>query len=207
MFFSLALSRFIYEMRGKIMTRVIVTSILLGIGLAMDACAVSMADGLKDSKMNYKKTLLIALMFGLFQGLMPFLGYIVGCQFLTKIEWLIPWVALILLGYIGADMLIGGIKNKDEDEEIEDLTLKVLFVQAIATSIDALSVGFSIANYTLLEAVVCVSFIAFITFAICVAAVFIGKKFGTKLGNKAEILGGIILIAIGIEIFITGMFF
>ena len=189
------------------MTKVIITSIFLGIGLAMDACAVSMANGLKEPKMKLNKTLIIATMFGVFQGLMPFFGYLVGCQFLTKIEWIIPWVALILLGYIGGNMLIGGIKNKDEEEEFKDLTIKVLFVQAIATSIDALSVGFSIANYTLLEAIVCVSFITFITFAICVAAVFVGKKFGTKLGNKAEILGGIILIAIGLEIFITGMFF
>ena len=104
-------------------------------------------------------------------------------------------------------MLIGGIKNKEEDEDDKDLTFKVLFVQAIATSIDALSVGFSIADYTLLEAVICVSFIAVITFTICVAAVYIGKKFGTKLGNKAEILGGIILLSIGIEIFISGVFF
>lgn len=189
------------------MTRVIITSALLGIGLAMDACAVSMADGLKEPKMKINKQLLIALMFGLFQGLMPFIGYLFGCQFLTKIEWIIPWVALILLGYIGASMLIGGIKNKEEDEDDKDLTFKVLFVQAIATSIDALSVGFSIADYTLIEAVICVSFIAVITFAICVAAVYIGKKFGTKLGNKAEILGGIILLSIGIEIFISGVFF
>jgi putative Mn2+ efflux pump MntP len=121
---------------------------------------------------------------------------------------MIPWVALILLGFIGSDMLIGGIRNKEEaEEEVQDLTFKVLFVQAIATSIDALSVGFSIANYSLLEAGICASIIAVITFAICVAAVYIGKKFGTKLGNKAEIFGGIILILIGIEIFITGIFF
>ena len=189
------------------MTKVIVTSALLGVGLAMDACAVSMADGLKEPKMKINKQLLIAAMFGLFQGLMPFLGYLVGSQFLTKIEWIIPWVALILLGYIGINMLVGGIRNKEEDAEDKDLTFKVLFVQAIATSIDALSVGFSIADYSLLEAGICVSFIAGITFAICVAAVFVGKKFGTKLGNKAEILGGIILLAIGIEIFITGVFF
>ena len=190
------------------MTKVIITSSLLGLGLAMDACAVSMANGLKEPKMKFKKQFIIALMFGLFQGLMPFAGYLVGSQFLTKIEWIIPWVALILLGYIGSNMLIGGIRNKDEEEDnTKDLTFKVLFVQAIATSIDALSVGFSIADYSLLEAGICASLIAFITFAICVVAVTIGKKFGTKLGSKAEILGGIILLAIGIEIFISGVFF
>lgn len=189
------------------MIEVIITSLFLGIGLAMDASAVSMANGLNEPKMKFKKVLLIAFMFGIFQGIMPLTGYLVGTAFLTKIEWIIPWIALILLGFIGGKMLIDGIKHKENKNNVKDLTFKILFVQTIATSIDALSVGFSIANYTLVEALVCVLIVAVVTFAIAIISVYIGKKFGTKLGNKAEILGGIILIAIGIEIFISGMFF
>ncbi len=189
------------------MIEFIITSIFLGIGLAMDACAVSMANGLNEPKMKINKILLIGIMFGLFQGIMPLIGYLVGSAFLTKIEWIIPWLALILLTFIGGKMLIEGIKHKESEEEVKNLTFKVLLVQTIATSIDALSVGFTIADYELIKAIICVSIVAVITFVISVCGVLIGKTFGTKLGNKAEILGGIILIAIGIEIFISGMFF
>lgn len=188
------------------MTKIIITSLFLGIGLAMDACAVSMANGLKETNMKFKKTLFIALIFGLFQGAMPLMGYLVGSQILTRIEWIIPWAALGILGYLGGKMIYDGIKGEEDSDE-KSLTLKVIFIQAIATSIDALSVGFTISDYTLVEALVCVGCVAIITFIICVGAVYIGRKFGTKLGNKAILIGGIILIAIGIEIFISGMFF
>ena len=190
------------------MTTVIITSFFLGIGLAMDACAVSMANGLNESKMKINKILLIAFMFALFQALMPFIGYLVGSALLKKIEWIIPWVALGLLSFIGGKMLLDGIKHKDDCcEECRKLTFVALIVQAIATSIDALTVGFTISNYTLFQAVVSVLIIALVTFPICIFGVYIGKKFGTKLGCKAEILGGIILITIGLEIFISGVFF
>ena len=188
------------------MTQLLISSLFLGIGLAMDACAVSMANGLNEPKMKFRKTLFIALMFGVFQGAMPLIGYLVGCKILTKIEWIIPWAALIILGYLGGKMIYDGIKGEEENEA-KSLTLKVIFVQAIATSIDALSVGFTIANYKLIEALVCVGCVAIITFAICLGAVYVGKKFGTKLGNKAILIGGIILALIGIEIFVSGMFF
>jgi putative Mn2+ efflux pump MntP len=187
------------------MPELIITSLLLGVGLAMDACAVSMANGLKEPTMKVRKVLLVAFFFGLFQGLMPLIGYIVGSSFLTKIEWIIPWLALVLLGFIGGKMIYDGVNDDEVVECCHTLTLKLLFIQAIATSIDALSVGVSISNYKLDYALICVSIIALVTLLICFGAVFIGKKFGTKLGNKAEILGGIILIAIGIEIFITGL--
>ena len=188
------------------MTTIIITSIFLGIGLAMDACAVSMANGLKEPNMNINKTIFIALMFGLFQGLMPLIGYFVGAQILTKIEWVIPWVALIILCFLGGKMIHDGLIG--EDEEInKDLTIKLILVQALATSIDALSVGFTISDYNVLEAIISTGLVAIITFIICFSAVFIGKKFGTQLGNKAVIFGGGILILIGIEIFISGMFF
>lgn len=184
-----------------------IRSFMLGVGLAMDACCVSMADGLKEPKMNFAKILFIALMFGLFQAGMPLIGYFIGHAFLSYIENFIPWIALILLFFIGGKMLIDGIKNKDEEKNDSRLGLKVIFVQAIATSIDALSVGFTIANYSTIDALICALIICLVTTLICIGAVFIGKKFGTKLGNKACILGGIVLIAIGIEIFISGMFF
>ena len=188
------------------MINVIITSFFLGIGLAMDATAVSMANGMNEPCMKLKKITIVALMFGLFQGLMPFTGYLLGSMILRKIEWLIPWVALILLSFIGVKMLIEGIKNKESVcEEKKKLTMKVLFIQAIATSIDALSVGFTISNYTFIEALVASLIIALVTFVICIFAVYIGKKFGTRFGNKAEILGGIILVLIGIEIFVTGI--
>lgn len=187
------------------MIEVGITSLFLGIGLAMDACAVSMANGMKEPNMKLRKTLFISLMFGLFQGLMPLIGYLIGSQLLTKIEWIIPWVALGILGILGIKMIIDGVKG--EEEEIKDLTLKLIFIQAIATSIDALSVGFTISNYSLIDAFLCTGMVALITFFICVGAVFIGKKFGDKLGSKAVIIGGIILTLIGLEIFITALFF
>ena len=201
------LSRFIFvKKRGEVlMPRLIITSILLGIGLAMDACAVSMANGLKEPKMKVNKILLIAFVFGIFQGLMPLLGYIVGSNILNKIDWIIPWIALFLLGFIGGKMIYDGLHEEDNKECCHTLTFKLLIIQAIATSIDALSVGVSISNYILLDAIICVSIITVVTFIICFIGVFIGKKFGDSLGNKAEILGGIILIAIGIEIYITGL--
>ena len=188
------------------MIKVLISSIFLGIGLAMDACAVSMANGLNEPKMKFRKTLFIAIMFGLFQGAMPLIGYLVGCQILTKIDWIIPWAALIILGYLGGKMIYDGIKGEEECDA-KSLTLKVIFVQTIATSIDALSVGFTISNYKLLEALVCVGCVAITTFGICLGAVYVGKKFGTRLGNKAILIGGIILSIIGIEIFISGIFF
>lgn len=182
------------------------TSSFLGVGLAMDASAVSMANGLKDPKMKINKVLLIAFMFAFFQALMPLIGYLVGHAVLELIEPFIPWIALLLLSFVGGKMLYEGMKNEG-DEEVKSLTFKALIIQAIATSIDALSVGFTFAGYEIIEALVACGFIALVTFVICILSVFIGKKFGDKLGNKAEILGGIILIAIGLEIFITGIFF
>lgn len=204
-FVSFYVSFYFGKKGGILMPRLIITSILLGIGLAMDACAVSMANGLKEPKMKVNKILFIAFMFGVFQGLMPLLGYIVGSNILNKIDWIIPWIALFLLGFIGGKMIYDGLHEEDNKECCHILTFKLLIIQAIATSIDALSVGVSISNYILLDAIICVSIITLVTFIICFIGVFIGKKFGDSLGNKAEILGGIILIAIGIEIYITGL--
>lgn len=181
-------------------------SILLGVGLAMDACAVSMANGLNEANMKRSKHVLIAVAFGVFQAIMPLIGYFIGHAFIEYIEKFIPWIALILLGFLGTKTIVECINSKDEEEASnKPLTMKMLFIQAIATSIDALSVGLTISDYTIPMAITSAVIIAAVTFVICHAAVIIGKKFGTKLGNKAELLGGIILIAIGLEIFITGL--
>ena len=194
----------------------ILNALLLGVGLAMDACAVSMANGLNEPKMKVGKITLIAAMFAFFQALMPMIGWLcihfVAQQFevVTKI---IPYLALVILAFIGGKMIFDGTRHRKKDGEDEEekpvkkLTLWVILVQALATSIDALSVGFTIVDYDVVMALVAAAIIAVVTFGICFGAVFIGKKFGTSLGNKAEIIGGVILICIGIEIFVKGVFF
>lgn len=182
-----------------------IRNIALGVGLAMDACAVSMANGFNERELKIKKAILIAFFFGLFQALMPMIGYFAGYSVVKYIERFIPWIALGLLGFLGVKAIFEGLKGKEEKESAV-LTLWTLFIQAIATSIDALSVGLTMADYTLLEALVSATIIAVITFFLSFGSVFIGKKFGTKLGGKAQIVGGVILIAIGLEIFITSFF-
>ena len=184
-------------------------SILLGVGLAMDAFSVSLANGLNEPCMKTGKMAGIAAVFGVFQGLMPLIGWIcihTVVQYFTFFEDLIPWIALALLCYIGAKMLLEGIQNKDAETHCTALTLGALLVQGVATSIDALSVGFTIAEYDLRAAVLAAVMIAAVTFVICFAGLFIGKKVGTKLAGKAGILGGVILILIGIEIFVSSFF-
>ena len=186
-----------------------VKSILLGVGLAMDAFSVSLANGLNEPKMKVRKIGTIAGIFGGFQALMPLIGWIcihTIAIYFEMFQKLIPWIALALLGYIGGKMLIEGIKNDGDEDDTCSIGLKGLLVQGVATSIDALSVGFTIADYNFMKALICAIIIAVVTFFICVAGVFIGKKFGTKLANKASILGGVILIGIGIEIFVSGVF-
>lgn len=193
--------------------KLILNSILLGVGLAMDACAVSMANGLNDPNMKVRKVVLVALIFAFFQALMPMIGWIcvrtVAQQF-DKFTVAIPYIALALLGFIGGKMIYEGVTHKENSSEQQthkNLTAVVLLTQAVATSIDALSVGFTVSSYDVWQALTSVAIISLVTFAICVGGVYVGKKFGTKLGNKAEIFGGIILIGIGLEIFITGVFF
>lgn len=187
-----------------------INSILLGIGLAMDAFSVSLANGLNEPGMKKSRMSLIAGTFGFFQALMPMLGWVCVhtiVKYFNSFEKLIPWIALALLLYLGIKMIAEGIRNPEETEEIKSLGFKLLMVQGVATSIDALSVGFTIADYDLVMALVCALIIAAVTYIICIAGLLIGKKVGTVLAGKANILGGIILIGIGIEIFVKGVFF
>lgn len=188
----------------------IVNSILLGVGLAMDAFSVSLANGLSEPKMKKRKMCGIAGVFAFFQALMPMIGWIcvhTVVQYFEAFEAFIPWIALGLLLFIGGKMLIEGIKKHAEEEEKSGVGIGALLLQGVATSIDALSVGFTISEYNLVMALVCALIIALVTFIISMAGLFIGRKFGTRLSNKASIFGGIILIIIGIEIFVTGVFF
>lgn len=184
-------------------------SILLGVGLAMDAFSVSLANGLKEPQMRKVKMIKTAGVFGVFQTGMPLIGWLCVhtiASYFTAFQKAIPWIALILLGYIGGSMLKEGISG--EVEEIDDTILdkKTLFIQGIATSIDALSVGFTIASYTWYSALISTVIIGVTTFVICMAGLKLGKIFGLKLADRATFFGGIILIFIGLEIFISNVF-
>lgn len=188
-----------------------VNSALLGIGLAMDAFSVSLANGLNEPKMKFGRMSFIAGSYAFFQFAMPMIGWICVHTIITYIksfEKLIPWISLILLLYIGIKMIIEGIRG-DLEEEISDkkLAFSILIIQSIATSIDALSVGFTIADYVLIMALVASLIIAIVTFFICLIGLKLGIKVGDKFSDKAGIFGGIILVGIGIEIFVKGIFF
>ena len=186
----------------------ICNSLLLGVGLAMDAFSVSLANGLNEPKMKGGRMCAIAGTFGAFQAAMPMLGWVCVhtiVQAFSRVEAFIPWIALILLAYIGGKMLIEGIRGDAEGERTASVGFWALMLQGVATSIDALSVGFTIADYDWRMALICSLLIAAVTFLICIVGLFLGRKFGTKLAGKASILGGVILIAIGLEIFIKGL--
>ena len=183
------------------------TSLGLGVGLAMDAFSVSLADSLREPEMSGRRKAVIAGTFGLFQFLMPVIGWFFVHELVSLINVLTrftPWISLFLLVYLG----IGMIREKEE-ETAEGTVRKIgageLIVQGIATSIDALSVGFTISEYNASMAFTACLLIALVTYVICMGGLLIGKKVGTKLTGKASILGGIILIAIGIEIFAGGI--
>lgn len=186
-----------------------VQNLLLGVGLAMDAFSVSLANGLSEPCMKKHRMCGIAGLFALFQGLMPMIGWVCVhtiVKYFSFFETLIPGIALGLLGFIGGKMLIEGIKNKNAPCECTAVCFGALLLQGIATSIDALSVGFTIADYDLHAAILAVALIAAVTFAICLLGLLIGRQVGTRISGKAGILGGAILIFIGLEIFVTSWF-
>lgn len=179
-------------------------SILLGVGLAMDAFSVSLANGLREPKMRLHKLLTIAGVFAAFQAVMPLIGWIcvhtIASHF-RAFEVCVPWVAFLLLLWIGGKMLWDGIRHYHAEEPpAVALTGGLLMTQGLATSIDALSVGFTISEYTLPAALLCALLIALVTFGICLCGLLLGKTFGTRFSKYAGILGGVILIAIGLEI-------
>ena len=183
----------------------LLNSVLFGIGLAMDAFSVSLANGLHERGMTVSRRLTITGTFAGFQTLMPMLGWLCVhtiAEAFRSFQRFIPWIALILLVFIGVKMIREGLQYREETEALKG---GALFVQGIATSIDALSVGFTIAEYEFPFALAESVIIGIVTFGICMAGIYLGEKIGTKLSGKATILGGIILILIGIEIFLTGI--
>lgn len=192
-------------------------SILLGFGLAMDAFSVSLTYGLEEPGMHRSRMFAIAGTFAGFQFLMPMIGWIcvhTVVQVFSSFEAVIPWIALILLTWIGGDMAIGSLmgvgnekEEKEEEEVVSDTTSEKakLFLLGIATSIDALSVGFTISEYGALMATACSLIIAAVTLIVCLGGLKLGRQFGTKLSGKADLLGGCILIFIGLEIFLSNV--
>ena len=188
----------------------LLNSVLLGVGLAMDAFSVSLANGLNAPKLSRGMKAAIPLTFAGFQFLMPMIGWFCVhsiAEAFTAFQIFIPWIALALLLFIGGKMLIEGIKSRNAENK-DDAALKphALLIQGIATSLDALSVGFTIEGYRFGRALSASLIIAAVTYVICFFGLKIGQRFGTRLSWKASILGGVILIGIGIEIFVTGVF-
>lgn len=183
----------------------IIEILLLAIGLAMDACAVSATNGMCYKQLKLKHILGIGIAFGLFQGIMPLIGSLAGNLFADIITSVDHWIALLLLGFIGGKMIIDGIKHSSSCS-VKPFTFSLLLMQAVATSIDAFAVGISLAAVQA-DIIVAVSIIAVVTFALSVIAVYIGKNVGDRLNSKAEIFGGIILVLIGLKIFVEHMFF
>jgi putative Mn2+ efflux pump MntP len=184
-----------------------INSIMLGAGLAMDAFSVSVANALANPQMKKRKMLSVAGVFAFFQFIMPLIGWLcvkTVVNYFEAFEKFVPYIALLLLVYIGGKMIFDSLK-KSGDEEPVKLGAGTLIVQGIATSIDALSVGFTIEKYSFSSALISCLIILAVTFIICVAGLIIGKNVGNKYSKSAQIIGGIILISIGIEIFIKGI--
>lgn len=186
-----------------------VNSILLGVGLAMDAFSVSVANGLNEPHMRWGRMSVIAGTFAFFQWFMPMVGWVCVhtiVKYFRAFEHAIPWIALVLLLFIGGKMILEAVRSKEEEDERVGVGVWALIVQGVATSIDALSVGFTIAGYGALMAFVSALIIAVVTYFICLGGLKIGKTVGNKFSNKASIFGGCILIFIGLEIWVTGIF-
>jgi len=183
-------------------------SILLGVGLAMDAFSVSLANGLNEPEMSPRRESAVAGTFALFQFVMPMLGWLCVhtlVETFTAFQRFVPWIALALLLAIGGSMLREGLCADGEGDAPPAVGVGALLLQGVATSIDALSVGFTIAAYDLGAALTASFIIGAVTFAICVAGLRLGRVVGTRLSGRAAVLGGAILIFIGVEIFLKGV--
>lgn len=185
----------------------IITAVGLALSLAMDAFSIAIANGLNEPKMKLTRACGIASIFGVFQGIMPMIGWILVTtvlQYFNMLTPYIPYVAMIVLSYLGIKMIIDGINHKCGDEEVSGkLTFGMLLVQGVATSIDALSSGLAMSDYNTLEALISALIIAVLTFVICLIGIKIGNIVGCRFAGKASIFGGVILIVIGLEILIS----
>ena len=189
----------------------VLSAALLGTGLAMDAFSVSVANGLSESRMPRRRVIAMAAIFAAFQFAMPLIGWalvhaLVG--YFRFVERFVPFIALVLLCYIGGKMIYDCLTREAPSQQaVQHIGYRVLLLQGVATSIDALSVGFTIAAYSAGQAVVSSLIIGVVTLFICIAGLYLGRSIGTRLAGKASVLGGVILIAIGIEIWARGIFF
>lgn len=174
---------------------------LIGVGLSADAFSVAVCKGLNMRKLNLKHAYIIALFFGVFQAVMPLIGYFLGTSFSSYIESFDHWIAFALLAFIGGKMIVEVIREKDDEAEEQTDVLKIgeLTVMAVATSIDALAVGITFA-FLKVNILFSVILIGVTTFALSLLGVIIGNKFGAKYKSKAELAGGIILVLIGVKI-------
>jgi putative Mn2+ efflux pump MntP len=185
----------------------------IAVGLSMDAFAVSIANGAACNKLRFSFALKLGGAFGLFQALMPFVGWCIGRAGEAIITAVDHWIALVLLGFLGGKMIWEAVRHKEDDEpkNQEDIALKTLLLLAVATSIDALATGIilpsAVGASTFLLMLLAIAIIGAVTFCICVPACYLGKKFGSLLSSKAEIFGGLVLIAIGVKIFVEHQFF
>lgn len=178
---------------------------LIAVGLSMDAFAVSVCKGLAMPKCTFKKAAIVGLWFGGFQALMPAIGYILGAQFQEAIASIDHWIAFVLLALIGGNMVHEALDN-DEEEADASLDVKTMFLLAVATSIDALAIGITFA-FLKVSIIPAVCFIGIVTFIISFAGVKIGNVFGARYKNKAEIVGGVILILLGLKILLEHLGF
>ena len=178
---------------------------LIAVGLSMDAFAVSVCKGLAMPKCTFKKAAIVGLWFGGFQALMPAIGYILGAQFQEAIASIDHWIAFVLLALIGGNMIHEALDN-DEEEADASLNVKTMFLLAVATSIDALAIGITFA-FLKVNIIPAVCFIGIVTFIISFAGVQIGNVFGARYKNKAEIVGGVILILLGLKILLEHLGF
>lgn len=178
---------------------------LIAVGLSMDAFAVSVCKGLAMPKCTFKKAAIVGLWFGGFQALMPAIGYVLGAQFQEAIASIDHWIAFVLLALIGGNMIHEALDN-DEEEADASLDVKTMFLLAVATSIDALAIGITFA-FLKVNIIPAVCFIGIVTFIISFAGVKIGNVFGVRYKNKAEIVGGVILILLGLKILLEHLGF
>ena len=172
--------------------------IMLGIALSMDALAVSIANGIKYSNYGKKEMFLSSLSFGVFQGMMPLLGYLVFSPFITYVSAIDHWLVMAILGYLGFNMIKDSFEKEEVDKSVELFSFKILMAESVATAIDALSVGIALPTLPLNPYLSCL-IICMCTFIICLAGHGLGKKLGMLLKDKALAFGGVILILIGLK--------
>ncbi len=206
----------------------LVNSLLLGVGLAMDAFSVSIVNGINEYNMKQKRMAKIAFVYAFFQMLMPLIGWVcihTIVVYFNDFRKIVPWISFVLLFFIGGKMVLEGVEKLKENKAIESdedstnsdndgvkknsaivrVSFHVLIMQGIATSIDALSVGFAIAEYKVLMAFISAFIIGIVTYVICFLGLKIGKKLGSAIGNKASIFGGVLLVLLGFELLFKGI--